>query len=172
MFEEGLLYPQFLGSRLHVAVRVGRPRSHGMLTRGGVVPRVVKELPPVPLTRCCRVERCRLPRAVIYPHLNRPDGRAVVQHHTEHVVPATVGGHPCDERLQPHLSDCRLFPLHLAVNHLALQGPVPAGLVLPEVLILLDVDLGEPLHVWRTVPPRDQQPERTPLMRGERLVVQ
>jgi len=59
----------------------------------------------------------------------------------------------------------------LAVDHLAVQRPVPARLELTEVLIFLKVDGGEPLHIADAIPSRHQQSQRRALMERQRLTV-
>src|SRR5262245_11466808 len=77
-----------------------------------------------------------------------------------------------DERLQLHMRNRRLIPLHLAVNHFAPDSSVPAGLVLSEELFFLDVNLRKPLHVRNAVPTRHEQSKWRTLMLGERFAVQ
>ena len=64
-----------------------------------------------------------------------------------------------------------LGPFHLAVDHLAAERAVPARLILAEVLILLRVNLRQPLHVGDAVPAGHDQSEREALVLGERLAV-
>ena len=77
-----------------------------------------------------------------------------------------------DERLQLHVRDGGLGPLHLAVDHLAAQRAVPARLILAEVLDLLHVDFRQPLDVGDAVPARARAAAAASPGGGQRLAVQ
>ena len=65
---------------------------------------------------------------VVHANLDRLQWRPIVQHDTKHFVPAAVAGDACDERLQLHVGDRSLLPLHLTADHFTFQRAVPAGL--------------------------------------------
>src|SRR5262249_35829513 len=83
-----------------------------------------------------------------------------------------VGRHTRDERLELHPGDGGFLPLHLAVDHLPLERPVPPCLELAEVLLFLYVDLRQPLHIGDAVPAGHDQAKRRTLMACERLTVE
>src|SRR5438552_2334843 len=56
--------------------------------------------------------------------------------------------------------------------HRASLSTVPAGMILPEKRIFLNVDLGEPFDVGDSVPAGNEQAERRALVTSKRLAVQ
>ena len=130
-----------------------------MLACGCAIPSVGEQLPRIFAARG-RVQRRRLPWPIVHADFDRLQRRPVIQHDAEHLVPAAVAGDARDERLQLHVGDRGLDPLHVAIDDLAPHGAVPPSLELAEVLFLLDVDLGEPFDVGHSVPSRNDEPER------------
>ena len=86
-------------------------------------------------------------------------------------MPVAFTGDTRNERLQLHVGNRSLFPLHLSVDHFALQCAVPTRLKFAEVLIFLHVDLGEPLDIGHAVPSRHDQSQRGTLMTRQRFAV-
>ena len=97
-----------------------------------------------------RIDRRRLPRTVVHVDFDRlrcgvPSFSTTPS--TLCRLPASVDAR--DERLQLHVGDRRLFPFHLAVDHLAAQRAVPARLILAEILILLQRGSATATSRWR-----------------------
>ena len=170
VLEEGLLVLQILFRRLHEPVRVGHARNDDVLAGCRAGPRIGEQLPGE-LVGGGLVDRRLLPRTIVHFDFDRLDGCAVVQDHATGRELVARARDARDERLELHAGHRSLGPLHLAVDHLAAKRAVPARLILAEVLILLRVNLRQPLHVGDPVPARHDQSEREALMLRERLAV-
>ena len=109
-----------------------------------------------------RIERSLLPRAFVDLHFHRLQRRAVVQHEAEDLMRVALLPHARDRRFQMDPRDLGLHPLRARVGILtraadADDRPVPAGLVVAEIAVFLQVNLGEPFHVGNAVPARHDQ---------------
>ena len=89
VFEESLLVCQFLLGRLNLPGDVGDTRHERVDSRRCSFPDVSEQLPGV-FAAGGRVQRRRLPRAIIHSDLDQFKRRSVIQCDTQHFVPAAV----------------------------------------------------------------------------------
>jgi hypothetical protein len=85
--------------------------------------------------------------------------------------------HTRDCRLQMHARDLRLDPLGVEVGVLARAPyadyrPVPTSLEVTKVAVLLQMNLGNPLHIGDAVPARHDQAQWRSLRHRQRIAVQ
>src|SRR5262249_35971059 len=107
---------------------------------------------------------CGLPLFFIDFYFNGLDRRAIIQNYAEHFMARAVLCDARNVRLQLHVRDGDLVPLHFFVDHLASYGAVPSRLIFSEVLFFLNVNLRQPLHIGDTVPARHDQSQWKALM--------
>ena len=171
VLQERPLDLQLLRRRLHHPVDVGHARGDRVLARRRAVPRIVEELPGVLVARRCRIE------------LRRPPGPSSTFTSTERIgvpscktTPKTLW--PFAARVTRAMNDFSRIRVIAVSFHFILPLTISPfrvryqrALVLPEILVLLDVDLARYL-TWGAVPARDEQAKRPALKRGERLAVQ